>query len=68
MSQDNSGPAFPVLQDRDYISFGITKRDYFAAVALQGLIAADVKFEQANDNLAEWAYQLADRMLKEREK
>jgi hypothetical protein len=54
------GTAFPVSNDT-----GLTKRDYFAAAALQALIASDknINFDAA----AKWAYQCADEMLKARE-
>jgi hypothetical protein len=48
---------------------GIRLRDYFAAKALQGIMA-DNEGYQGNTyaETAEWAYGLADAMLKEREK
>jgi hypothetical protein len=44
---------------------GMTLRDYFAAKAMQGLLASEV---QANtDEFALYAYAVADAMLKARE-
>ncbi len=45
MSADTGGPAFPVVELNHYDGsicgqyFGMTLRDYFAAAALQGLLA-----------------------------
>ena len=46
---------------------GMTLRDYFAAVAMQGLIAADPGWA-ADGKGAALAYKIADDMLKERQK
>ena len=42
----------------------MTMRDHFAGMAMQGLIAADVDY--SNELLVNYAYILADAMLKER--
>ena len=44
---------------------GMTLRDYFAAKAMQGMLAASENY--ANDELANFAYLVADAMLKARE-
>ena len=44
----------------------MTLRDYFAALAMQGLLAADSKFECSVLDIADIAYAQADAMLKER--
>lgn len=59
------GPAFPVGTAYQ----GLTVRDYFAAKAMQGLIASNDG--DAGDRLTdipEYAYLIADAMLKERAK
>lgn len=43
---------------------GISIRDYFAAAALQGNL---IEPTASNDDVAKWAYSLADAMLKARE-
>ena len=43
----------------------MTMRDYFAAKAMQGMLAASENY--ANDELANFAYLVADAMLKARE-
>jgi hypothetical protein len=63
MSKDG-GPAFPELDARTMLS-GMSLRDYFAAMALQGILNdADAFWDEA----ARLAYQYADAMLKAREK
>ena len=44
----------------------MTMRDHFAGLAMQGFIAVDVKY--SNELLVNYAYILADAMLKERAK
>ena len=48
-----------------YVEGGMTLRDYFAAKALQGLLASNVK--DTKDKFAKNAYEMADVMLKARE-
>lgn len=45
----------------------MTMRDYFAAKAMQGMLAENGGGAMNNDDLADWAYVLADAMLKARE-
>jgi hypothetical protein len=47
---------------------GMTLRDYFAAKALQGVLAADTEELLSVDAIASVSYRIADAMLKEREK
>jgi len=57
--------AFPVLDHND----GMTIRDYFAAKSMQGIIAHfGFKYENLSDGHSQKAYQVADAMLKQREK
>ncbi len=76
MSKDTGGPAFPVPglhENSDYD--GMTLRDYFAAKAMQGLIAHEERAKQlGSHNLGDFdvrvaicAYRYADAMLKARE-
>lgn len=71
MNKTNTGgPAFPAQwfdEPTDDIAFaqGMTLRDYFAAKAMQGMMT-DPNILGC-DKIAEWAYQQADAMLKERE-
>lgn len=45
---------------------GMTLRDYFAAKAMQGIVA-DPDLSMGVDKVAEWAYTQADAMLAARE-
>ena len=48
------GPAFPLISDEGYIiNAGLTKREYFAAMALQGLLAnSNIQLDGASANTA----------------
>ena len=46
----------------------IRLRDHFAAMAMQGLIVADVNALSSNSDISLYSYEMADAMLKEREK
>ncbi len=68
---NTGGPAFPTRTSHP----GMYLRDYFAAKAMQGLIAREstgaFNFETHPDDpwrVAMWAYDVADQMLKVREK
>jgi hypothetical protein len=70
MSNKTGGPAFPWcgdLNDCPTINLGMTLRDYFAAKAMQGIIASLQEGEDFDDRGCEWAYKVADAMLRARE-
>ena len=72
MTNETGGPAFPVAYwDRDKMRFlndGMTLRDYFAASALHSFNVLDIDDEQdLPEQMAVFAYRLADAMLKARE-
>lgn len=60
----NGGPAFPA-QFFDERATGMTLRDYFAAKAMQGLLASETQAKMKD--FAERAYSMADEMLKARQ-
>jgi len=76
----NCGPAFPAPfwdgQSMKMLGTGMTLRDYFAAAALNRLLAWDFTgppesksgFAHYSEQAALTAYQLADAMLAERDK
>jgi hypothetical protein len=73
MSDTNTGgPAFPTNEQRfpdgemnQEATYGMTLRDYFAAKAMQSVIA---RGDDTNrPGMAEWSYAMADAMLKARE-
>lgn len=63
---DKSEPAFPTLKDPmnpfDQSMPGLTKREYFAAMAMQGLLRVD---DHGPDRIAEWAISYADALIEE---
>ena len=76
MSIETGGPAFPVPFSLDpaqggpvfaelYGNGGMSLRDYFAAKAMQGMMAGN--WNTNYDAWAEHAYQLADAMLRARQ-
>lgn len=72
MEKETGGPAFPYeernmdgMPVRDY--FGITMRDYFAAKALQGMLASCTGWSEGQqERLAKCSYAMADEMMKAR--
>lgn len=78
MSVNDGGPAFPSEEiesldtgSRRILLKGMSLRDYFAAAALQGLLASSVNEDGIGSrvaNLHEYSYALADEMLAERER
>lgn len=70
-AQDNGGPAFPIIHppvegvtNGGVESYGLTLRDYFAAKAMAGLLASDVRSD--SDKFATYAYKVADAMMEAR--
>lgn len=72
---NTGGPAFPsglidpsTPEDAvQSLHNGMTLRDYFAAKALQGMLAENGGGPMRNNTLAEFSYEIADAMLKARE-
>jgi len=50
------------------INKGMSLRDYFAAKAMQGLIASEADAQWNKPALAKFTYEVADAMLAERDK
>jgi len=75
MNKETGGHAFPAMNDNGYWVKGMTLRDYFAAKAMQGLIAHEERAKQlGSHNLGDFdervavaAYRYANAMLKARE-
>ena len=63
MTKETGGPAFP-----GYGEPGMTLRDYFAAKAMEGVLAGTLTPTTvwSHDEVAETAYNMADAMLKAR--
>ena len=64
MTTNTGGPAFPSETGNIWYDKGMTLRDYFAAKALAN---AYTQHDGNPDKVAEWAYALADAMLKARQ-
>jgi hypothetical protein len=68
---DRQTPAFPFVAEDEsgiMINMGMTLRDYFAAKAMQGMLAACTGWsEQEQTRLAKCSYMMADEMMKARE-
>lgn len=64
----SGGPAFPTAADNGHLTNqdGMTLRDYFAAKAMQSLIATD-NYGSAARVCAKDAYEFADAMLDARQ-
>ena len=68
MSDTNTGgPAFPSTSNGMLLSIGMTLRDYFAAKAMQAMLAHPNSSDTAGpESYAAAAYKMADAMLKAR--
>ena len=60
-------PAFPSTENADYVPIlGITVRQYFSALAMQGLLAnPDVGNVTGTKVIAEWSVEQADALIEE---
>ena len=71
MTTNTGGPAFPTHPEGALIHDGMTLRDYFAAKAMQGILASNTEHEHEDahifDAIAEASYKQADAMLKARQ-
>ncbi len=73
MAKNDGGPAFPVKAVREgvtgecLVNFeGMTLRDWFAGMALQGIMSTPAKY--GGNRPSYDAYQIADAMIAERDK
>lgn len=68
---NDGGPAFPMVVVNGFNSVspegGMSLRDWFAGMAMQGCIAADASGGISNGNITEFAYKVADAMIAERD-
>jgi hypothetical protein len=58
-------PAFPETEN---VINGMTLRDWFAGQALSGIIGLRLYVTEEEEELAQHVYEIADAMLKERDK
>jgi len=66
--KDNGGPAFPVTNQTLVGMSGLTLRDWFAGMALQGALASPeepdgVTYHEKRDKICEICYNYADSMI-----
>lgn len=65
MSKDTSGTAFPLNADGTQYE-GLTKRQWFAGLAMQGAIASQTSGGDIDILMcAKWCFKMADAMLDE---
>jgi hypothetical protein len=66
---NDGGPAFPVENVHIWQGHGMSLRDYFAAKAMQGLVAQSMGTALLSpaEDAAAYAYAMANAMLKARE-
>ena len=67
---NDGGPAYPMgyhPESNNADHFGMTIRDYFAAAALQGMMAEYDPEDELEHHIAKWAYKAADAMIRARE-
>ena len=59
-------PAFPLISDEGYvINAGLTKREYFASMAMQSALANKSAHERTIEMITESSVKLADALIKE---
>ena len=59
--------AFPFIEEAnspDSVNFGLTKREYFAGLAMQGLLASEIDEASSAEGIAMLAVDRADALLK----
>ena len=66
MTEHNNPPAFPqTYQTCQEHMTGMTLLDHFAGLAMQGVVNEE---HMTQEQMAQWCYEMADAMLKERAK
>ncbi len=65
----NDIPAFPRPHSGNsrFTEVGMSLRDYFAAKAMQGMLSENSGIRYPTDELVDFAYKVADAMMKARE-
>lgn len=62
-------PAYPMTEDSPRTGprtwYGLTKRELFAAMAMQGVVSADDENNIVAERAAKWSVELADALLAE---
>lgn len=67
MENGKQGAFACVDSQKQYLQEGLTKREYFAAMAMQGVVNRLAQSDIERKRLAEWSVKMADEILKELE-
>jgi hypothetical protein len=62
-------PAFQCstgMNDKEIKDLGLSKREYFAGLAMQGFVS-NARYNAPDNKIAEWSVELADELLKQLE-
>lgn len=62
---DGSGRVFPIVQGAEIHTTGLTKRELFAAMAMQGILANPERIGGKDQELAQYSVMLADALIEE---
>lgn len=65
MKENSEQSAFPYVLDWSSHEGGLTKREYFAAMAMQGLLAHERYGSYTPEDTAKYAVEQADELLKQ---
>lgn len=65
--ENGKEPINPIDYDRSYSYNGLTKREYFAGLAMQGLLANEAFQRLDSKQIAEHSIRRADELLKQLE-
>ncbi len=71
MNKNDGGSAFPIVEPVDVsfsVSPGMSLRDWFAGMAMQGILREDVEQDLPDVVMARAAYSIADAMIAERDR
>ena len=60
-------PAMPIVDNDDFLEYGLSKREHFAGLAMQGMLC-DSGLKLVHAKYAEYAVDMADALLKELDK
>ena len=67
MSNNKTNPddfAFACVDGNSHLQEGLTKREYFAAMAMQGILSSDINTNLSIGTVTEYAVRQADSLIK----
>lgn len=68
VNQNDPGSSFAVMSFSEPKNAGLTKREYFAGLAMQGILASDTGFSVHQNDAVQIAVAHADALLEELER